>query len=547
MRPSAVVAPLVAASLARAALHIPIKRYASSVAPFHRVTAAAGSANTTTGVGSLNVINGQNAIYIGDIAIDGTSVPVQLDTGSADLWIYANDFPGILSNARNYTDISLNITYGIGSVSGNVSVIDIEFVDMPVPKQALLNALKTEQLDGLFEVGAYGVLGLGANSLSNIYLATQKKFNDSRGQTVLSNIFAANLTEPNHIAFFLDRMGDLEGSSPGTLSVGTYNTKYSAVQYQPELPVFDPNARVQRWSTLIDAVELSGKNITFGKSVVSGVPKGKALAVLDTGTTDLYMPKATAEAWFESIPSAVYVSTEDVWLVDCRAELQFAIWFKGNRFPIHPLDLTLPHARPLFSFPNATYCSFQVISTADGENLLDYLLGDVFLRNVYSVFDFGDTDPQTGKNGDPYIKLLSITDEATMIADFHASRNQSLAALPPLGNLTAVAAADKKANPSGASLASADAAGGNGSSDSSVGVNVNKLVGWAPAMLGLLGFNALALFALVVIGVALLRRGKGETGSVGTPRYQPLHLPPRKAEHAPYEEPLYEEYRYSDA
>ncbi|KDQ17315.1 hypothetical protein BOTBODRAFT_53435 [Botryobasidium botryosum FD-172 SS1] len=546
MRPSIVAFPLVAAALARAALHAPITRYhkrdASAAYPFHR-TIAASSASTTS-VGFLNVVNSQNILYVADITIGNTDISVLLDTGSADLWIYANDLPGIFANAQNYTDVPVNITYGTGSASGFVSVIDVEFADIPVHNQALLTALKTYQQDDLFQIGAYGILGFGADSLSHIYVAMQKKYKDNRGQSLLSNIFSANASEPNHIAFFLDRIGDLDNSGVGTFSIGAFNPKYSAVQNQPELPVFNINAPGgARWSTLIDAVELSGKNVTLAKSTVSGVPSGKALATLDTGSAAMYLSRDIAETWLRSISGAIYVSTEDAWLVDCNAELQAAIWFKGFRYPIHPLDFTQIYVQPLLSLPNATYCQILVLPLESGfDGTLDYLLGDVFLRNVYSVFDFGDTDPQTGKQGDPYMKLLSITDEAAAIADFRTSRSAALATLLPLGDLAAVAAADKKANPSGASLAATD--GGNESSN--IGDSVNKLVAWAPAVLGLLGFNALALLALVLIGVILMRKGNRDT-SAGAPRYQPVHLPPRKEEHAPYEEPLYEEHRYHDA
>ncbi|KDQ17319.1 hypothetical protein BOTBODRAFT_172365 [Botryobasidium botryosum FD-172 SS1] len=540
MRPSAVTVPLVAAALAHAALHVPVTRYhkrdASSAVPFNRVAAAASnSPGTTTGFGSLSVINSQNILYITDLTIGNTNIPIILDTGSTDLWIDVTKFPGLLSNAQNHTDIALNLTYGIGSALGFVSVTDIEFADIPVPNQALLAVLKTDQQDALYDAGAFGILGLGSNTLSNIYLAMQKKYGDNRGQSVLSNIFSANASEPNHFAIFLDRMGDLDNSAHGTFSLGTYNPSYSAVQNQPELPLAVPDASSgARWSTVIDAVELSGKNVTLGKSTVSGVQSGKAVALFDTGATLMYIPKDMADTWFKSIPDIVYVSTQDVYFVPCNAELEVAIWIKGNRYPIHPLDITKPVAAPLFSFPNSTYCMMQILpmDTSISDGAFDLWLGEVFLRNAYSVFDFGDTDPSTNKTGVPYMKFLSITDENAATGDFRTSRNQSLAALPALGNLTAVAAADKQTNPSGTP--------GGGPS---VEDDVNKLVGWAPAMLGLLGFNALALLMLVVIGVMLLRRGKRDT-SAGAPRYQPVHLPPK---HAPYEEPLYEEHRYNDA
>jgi len=481
------------------------------------------------------------------------NVPVQLDTGSTDLWVYGAQFPGVLTQAQNYTDVSLNLTYGLGSVLGPVSIIDIEFADIPVKSQALLNAVNTLDEDTLFGLGAYGILGLGADSLSVINVAMTQKYKDTRGRSVLSNIFAQDPSEPNHIAFYLGRIGDLDDSSDGTFSVGSFNPKYSAVQNMPVLPVFDPNAAGgARWSTTIDGIEFGGHNVTFPKSTVSKAPSNKLIALLDTGASAMYIPNELATALYNTIEGAIFLSTENVWLVPCLSEIEIALWIQGQRYPIHPLDVTQPIVAQLFSLPNATYCLMEVQPMdASFAGVFDLWLGDVFLRNVYSVYDFGDTDPKTGKAGDPYMKLLTITDQTAALADFTVSRPKSLAALPPLGDLNAALAADKKASPTSSSGAGGSKTGnlaaGTDDSNSAIAQSVDKLVNLAPAMLGLLGLNAFALLVLVALGVALLRKGKKDTG-VSAPRYQPVHLPPRKGDaHTGYDEPHYEEHRYTDA
>jgi len=51
----------------------------------------------------------------------------------------------------------------------------------------------------------------------------------------------------------------------------------------------------------------------------------------------------------------------------------------------------------------------------------DWLVGDNFLRSVYSVYDFGDFDA-SGKMGDPYMKFLSLVEPNSASADFHKIR-----------------------------------------------------------------------------------------------------------------------------
>lgn len=64
---------------------------------------------------------------------------------------------------------------------------------------------------------------------------------------------------------------------------------------------------------------------------------------------------------------------------------------------------------------------------------VDYLLlGDAFLRNVYSLFDYGNF---TGKKGDQvanaYAQVLPLTDLEAALADFRRSRSDALSQSPP--------------------------------------------------------------------------------------------------------------------
>lgn len=71
---------------------------------------------------------------------------------------------------------------------------------------------------------------------------------------------------------------------------------------------------------------------------------------------------------------------------------------------------------------------------------LDYLLGDIFMRNVYSVFNFangstthGDTDADAKGAS---IQFLSRTNRDQVYADFEWHRKNSLRMYPPLFDLT---------------------------------------------------------------------------------------------------------------
>jgi hypothetical protein len=107
--------------------------------------------------------------------------------------------------------------------------------------------------------------------------------------------------------------------------------------------------------------------------------------------------------------------------------------------------------------------AFQPFSSNAGGGQLDYILGDAFvrsffrpcricfflltsygaqLRNVYSLYDFGDfVEGISGyTQGDPYIKLLPLTDPTAASAEFKAARAAQLnaAGMPPQLDPTAV-------------------------------------------------------------------------------------------------------------
>jgi hypothetical protein len=57
--------------------------------------------------------------------------PIQLDTGSSDVWV-KTPFPLEFMNATN---ISTNLTFGIGEVSGSIAFADMSLGSHEVPSQ----------------------------------------------------------------------------------------------------------------------------------------------------------------------------------------------------------------------------------------------------------------------------------------------------------------------------------------------------------------------------------------------------------------------------
>lgn len=83
-----------------------------------------------------------------------------------------------------------------------------------VPSQVLLDA--TTVKNPAMTYGAAGIAGLGFSRLSSLLNST----NSSTGQSLLYNLFAANQSTPNFIAFALQRETQPGDAVEGTFSIG---------------------------------------------------------------------------------------------------------------------------------------------------------------------------------------------------------------------------------------------------------------------------------------------------------------------------------------
>jgi saccharopepsin len=122
------------------------------------------------------------------------------------------------------------------------------------------------------------------------------------------------------------------------------------------------------------------------------------------------------------------------------------------------------------------------------------IIGDNFLRSVYSVYDFGDFDA-SGKMGKPYIKLLSLVDPNQASGEFASARG-SVAR----NNIT-YSEANSTATASGRTTVSL--------SDDIINT-LDKITTYFPIMLAVLGLNALVILLLAIVAfIFICRRRNG--------------------------------------
>ncbi|CCA68119.1 related to aspartic peptidase A1-Laccaria bicolor [Serendipita indica DSM 11827] len=419
---------------------------------------------------SDDISSTRDVLYIANVTIEGRSYPLQMDTGSSDLWVDMGS-----NTPANPTSNTLNLTYGTGNVFGNIAHGPVTFAGYDIPDQAYL--VFQSGHNPVLSFGAQGIIGLGFTTLSHIDAAVT----ESWASSLLYNIFAQNPSEPNFIAMALERESDEHNTVHGSLGVGELAKEYESVSSTDHIPLFPPEGS-KRWTVLLDSYVVNGatQNAT---STVQDVPAGRLSVLLDSGTTYSYAPPEVAASIYSSVNGAFLNTTTNQWTVPCSGGIRLTLWFAGRAFDIHPLDVVVQS----LADPSICIGSFIPTRIAVGASDFDWILGTNILRSVYAVYDFGDFD-SNNVMGNPYVQLLSVVDIEEAASSFQAARGGTV----PINS-------------------------GNGSASTSVSVmttseKLDKLMNLIPLMFAALGANALILLTILVIGIlALLSYAQAES------------------------------------
>jgi len=184
---------------------------------------------------------------------------------------------------------------------------------------------------------------------------------------------------------------------------------------------------------------------------------------------------------------------------------------------MHPLDMTIPT-----KIDNQTCAgSFipQEVSVAQGQ--FDWLVGDNVLRNIYSVYDFGDFN-NNGWMGDPFVKLLSLIDPNEASADFARIRGSQ-----PRTNITY-------------NVASPDVVGAESDGVSASQTTLDRINTLLPIMLGVMGLNALVLLSLVILAVVYICKKRQSRAARRARRQNTLPMPMSPMDNVEAAEPTHQ-------
>ncbi|KAI1325888.1 aspartic peptidase domain-containing protein [Xylariaceae sp. FL0255] len=273
-----------------------------------------------------------------------------LDTGASTTWVMGSNCTSTSctehntygpSDSTTYVDTGMDysVQYGTGSVEGTIVNDTVSLAGISVQ---LSFGVANSTSDQFTEFPFDGILGLSTNS--NTWLAAV-----IQAKSLASNIFGVYLSR------------DKDGANDGEVIFGSTDTSKYTGDITYTAVTADGN-----WEIAMDDITVGGTSAGItGRS-----------AYIDTGTSFIFGPPDDVKTLYGFI-SGANSSDGATYNVPCDFDSEVAFTFSGQSFNLSSSDFIANNA-------DGT-CTGNIYGIAYVPN--GWLLGDTFLKNVYSVFD----------------------------------------------------------------------------------------------------------------------------------------------------------------
>jgi hypothetical protein len=301
------------------------------------------------------------------IGTPGVTLHLDFDTGSSDLWVWSSELANIQnqgghtiydpkkSSTAKHAAGSWKISYGDGSsASGDVYTDTITVADIVVPGQAV-EVAKNLSSSFLTDGGSDGLLGLAwpeINTVSPRSVATPVE----------------NMIEKKLIGhpLFTVKLG--HGMKPGFYSFGYIDPKVTS---EPLTYTRVDHSR-GFWQVNSASYSINGKVFEHTRNT----------CILDTGTALALVDDDVLSAIYKEVKGAVYDNQQGGWKFPVDATTPTIAFAVGDkRYTVSPEDFAYGDAGSGYLFGGIQ----------SRGNLPFDILGDVFLKSVYVVFNQGDS------------------------------------------------------------------------------------------------------------------------------------------------------------
>ncbi|KAI8059283.1 Rhizopuspepsin At Ph 4.6 [Gongronella butleri] len=313
----------------------------------------------STGTVPMKNIHHDVAYYgVAQIGTPPQKVLLDFDTGSSDLWVASTKCSTCTSTKHTLFNPSKSktykaenkkwtISYGDGSSASGVTGYDTVTLGGIKIKNQLVE-IATRESASFQSDTMTGILGLGFDSLNSVH-----------GVTPMTNMIKQKLIKSPVFGVYLGKNG-----AAGEYVFGGYNQKHIAGSLTTVH--VDNTSHGGFWGVSID-------KLTAGSKVIDS---GRLYGILDTGTTLLIFPDIVANHVAKAYNAKQ--NQDGTYNINCdTSKLQpLKFTFKGKDFVVPPASLVFQKTS-----------SGCVAGFASGGNIKMTIIGDVFLKNNYVIFN----------------------------------------------------------------------------------------------------------------------------------------------------------------
>jgi len=359
---------------------------------------------------------GFDTTYFAQVSIGtpGTQFNVILDTGSSDLWVAGNQCQGCgtaqsfnpsSSSSAQTTQQPIDLQYGSGEAQGLLTSDTVSMGGFTVSKQQFVTAQQVSQ--GLLQGDLSGLLGLGFNTIAQ-----------TQATPFVQALAQGTQLKSQEMSFFLDRLINVQNAQDeapgGTFTIGGTNTSL----FQGDIDFVNLPSGVQPsfWLLPVTAVGIQGTTL----NVNSGT---QSLAAIDTGTTLIGGPTSAVTEIYSKIQGSQPLNgqMQGYFSIPCNTQVSSSFTFSSKTWTIDPDDFIVQQIQ-------GNDCLGAIFGLDLGsQGGPDWVIGDTFLKNVYSVFRFSP-GPSVG-----FAQLASNLEATNTASTPQASRTESIPGgpLPP--------------------------------------------------------------------------------------------------------------------
>ncbi|OKL58785.1 hypothetical protein UA08_05686 [Talaromyces atroroseus] len=369
-----------------------------------------------------------------DFGSSNESMWMLFDTGGTNTWVFGTNctveacelhhtFGQDNSTTLKMSGDTFSVGYGSGTVSGLSGTDRVKIANFSLE---LTFGLANNASSDFVNYPMDGILGLGRSNSTTIGTST-----------VMETIAKDHLLQSNIVAVSLQRAVD--NTTDGELTFGGVDT----TKFEGSISYTSTSTSTDRWEIPLDDAVVGGTPLNFtGKS-----------AIIDTGTTYIFLPPNDASALHALIPGST--AAGDNFEIPCSTNTTVQFTFSGVSYSVSSQDYV---GSATNSSGTTCYSNIIGVQTLGPD---DWLLGDTFMKNVYSVFDFdqnrigfasrngtaGTTDTSSGSaspNSAATGTSTGSTSSTTQVVSATQSRSTSgsatTLALPFLANIVTLAA-----------------------------------------------------------------------------------------------------------